>query len=187
MVPADGGEARRLPADDGGGDVQTVAWAPAADILYRREGAGGFALLAPAARAPRALVGGDAPGWVFHPHYSPDGRRLAVHWDRRDGRGLWLIPLDGGPARLLVKGSYSPIGWSRDGQWIFGLPPERAGDTELFAVRDDGGPVRPWATLPFHRQNLDCSMNAGGDRVVCAVWAVESDLWVQRDFSALLP
>jgi dipeptidyl aminopeptidase/acylaminoacyl peptidase len=54
------------------------------------------------------------------PRWSPDGRRIAFVSDRGGTKQIWVIPADGGEARLLTAGSYAPAdpAWSPDGKWI---------------------------------------------------------------------
>ena len=54
------------------------------------------------------------------PRWSPDGRRIAFVSDRGGTKQVWVIPADGGEARLLTAGSHAPadLAWSPDGKWI---------------------------------------------------------------------
>jgi dipeptidyl aminopeptidase/acylaminoacyl peptidase len=54
------------------------------------------------------------------PRWSPDGRHVAFISDRSGAKQVWVIPADGGEARLLTAGSYlaADLAWSPDGKWI---------------------------------------------------------------------
>jgi len=54
------------------------------------------------------------------PRWSPDGRRIAFVSDRGGAKQIWVIPADGGEARVLTAGSYAPadLAWSPDGKWL---------------------------------------------------------------------
>ncbi len=76
----------------------------------------------------RALATLQAGTWPARPAWSPDGTRLAYH----DGRGLWVVPVDGSsPPRLIVQNTpfaenvapvdvrvYFDPRWSADGRLL---------------------------------------------------------------------
>ncbi len=76
----------------------------------------------------RALATLQTGTWPARPAWSPDGTRLAYH----DGRGLWVVPLDGSsPPRLIVQNTpfaenvapadvrvYFDPRWSSDGRYL---------------------------------------------------------------------
>jgi dipeptidyl aminopeptidase/acylaminoacyl peptidase len=54
------------------------------------------------------------------PRWSPDGGRIVFLSDRGGTKHLWVIPADGGEARVVTTGSLAPSepAWSPDGRWI---------------------------------------------------------------------
>lgn len=51
---------------------------------------------------------------------SPAGDAVAYLRERKESRELWLLPADGGNARLLVGSTQAEqVMWSRDGRWLF--------------------------------------------------------------------
>ena len=51
---------------------------------------------------------------------SPTGDAVAYLREQKDSRGLWLLPTNGGTARLLVGSTQADqLAWSRDGRWLF--------------------------------------------------------------------
>lgn len=51
---------------------------------------------------------------------SPTGDAVAYLREKKDSRGLWLLPANGGSARMLVGSTQADqLMWSRDGRWLF--------------------------------------------------------------------
>lgn len=84
------------------------------------------------------------------PAWSPDGKQLAFI-SVRDGKpGIWLLPVDGGEARLLISvaSGVSDIRWSPDGRniaFISTVHPRCGADDECNQMRDrwrEKGPLR---------------------------------------------
>ncbi len=73
--------------------------------------------------------------------WSPDGQWIVVGGSEAGVRGLFKIPIDGGPPERIVDGeALNPV-WSPDGSMIVYVGPQVAAITPLLAVRDDGTPV----------------------------------------------
>jgi hypothetical protein len=97
-------------------------------------------------------------GWLFEPKLSPDGRRVAVFWNRisqtaREIRGLYVIDTDDGSSRLIALGAVWPLGWAPDGRELFGYDDRRARWLRLRAsdgavLEADSLPVEPRSDGP---------------------------------------
>jgi dipeptidyl aminopeptidase/acylaminoacyl peptidase len=131
---------------------------------------------------PRNLT--PQPGPAHDPAWSPDGRHIAFigHTDDSDFWGIrnehvWVVPLDGGPARDLMPGwdrmasplmgtdlndshEASPPVWARDGRTIYFLGSEH-GSTHVFAIGLEGGTPRQVTKGPLHVMGL--ARGAGAD------------------------
>jgi eukaryotic-like serine/threonine-protein kinase len=81
------------------------------------------------------------------PAFSPDGRSVAFR-SERDGGGIWVIPVIGGDATLIVRGGRDPR-FSPDGRWIAYWRPSTmaapfvASAGRVYVVPSTGGPPRP--------------------------------------------
>jgi Tol biopolymer transport system component len=90
-------------------------------------------------REKRPLTAG--PSVDSSPDISPD-ERTVVYRSERDGGGLYVIPVAGGPEKLLVPSGRGPK-YSPDGKWIVyweGDPSHRG--SEMFVIPADSGPPR---------------------------------------------
>jgi len=82
----------------------------------------------------------DSLGWVFSPRVSPDAQWLALAWNRRPLRGLWLVSLQDGRGRRLTDRVLDPLAWSRDGAVIYAARGSYSGEpAELWSVPSAGG------------------------------------------------
>jgi Tol biopolymer transport system component len=114
--------------------------------------------------------------WAFL--LSPDGRSLLSHGAREGGLNVWVMDVDGGPARQLThdaEGMGWPI-WSPDGTRI-AVEMMRGGTTRIGLMPAGGGPVREVVSTPG--QSWPHSFSPDGRRIAFAgqrrgVWNVYS-------------
>ena len=192
-IDAAGGTPRPLSSGDLSYSFDVV-WSPGPRILYQRAGNRDYYALDPATGQERLLATDSSVGWLFRPVYSPDGRKIAVHWNRRPNRGLWIIDTEEQSERLIYKtsvpSSFIPIGWSVDGRSIYaveGQPAKTRGrgdtlkDAKILIVSSNGEYVKTVASLPFEEIG-DVTMTPDGRRFVVAVYSSRSDVWVVDNF-----
>src|SRR3970282_808292 len=80
-----------------------LAWAPSPVIVFQAPGNRNLLVVDPRTESTRRLVD-DESGFLFFPRPSPDGRSIAVNWNRRDQAGVWVISLNDGSRRYLGPG-----------------------------------------------------------------------------------
>ena len=167
-----------------------MTWAPGRNILYQRPGNQNFHFLDPKTGEERALVANDSVGWIFSPRYSPDGKEVAMYWNRyianySETPSVWLISLKDSSQTLLCKGLIVPIEWSADGKWIYGWNPIEK-PIKLVRVPATGGSATTLVTLPFEEvkfiESIGISMTPDGRSIVCAVAETQSDVWLMENF-----
>lgn len=195
-VPAGGGIPRALSSNDLS-DSFDLAWSPGSQILYQQAGNRNYYKLDPETREERPLVGDSSVGWIFSPVYSPDGRKIAVAWNRRPSRGIWVIDTEdrhATPVYATSAASFMPLGWSADGRAIYAVEGknwanrgltaplgETVTDVKILLVHLNGGDVKTVATLPFEEIG-GVSMTPDGRRFVFTVYPSRSDVWVVDNF-----
>jgi Tol biopolymer transport system component/DNA-binding winged helix-turn-helix (wHTH) protein len=199
IVNADGSSPRPLA----GGDISEsfdVSWAPGARILYQQTGNRNFYIVDPQNPKERLLIKDSSVGWNSSAEYSPDGKKIAVSWNRRPIRGVWLIdPEDSSETLVLGARSLSdpfpyPIGWSPDGAFILAYEGKRAAyrgitasfeetvtDVKILRVPVKGGPPETLLTLPFDEVG-SIAMFPDGRRFVASVYSSRSDVWAVDNF-----
>jgi Tol biopolymer transport system component/DNA-binding winged helix-turn-helix (wHTH) protein len=101
------------------------------------------------------------------PALSPDGRSLIAHGARRGALNVWVMGLEGGPARPLTndaEGMGWPV-WSPDGARI-GVEVMRGGNTHVGWMAATGGPVHEVVEAPG--QSWPYSFSPDGTRIAFA-------------------
>lgn len=108
---------------------------------------------------------------------------VAFHWNREQ-RGIWSVPLTGGSEPKLIheltRWGAMPIGWSRDGAWVYVLDEHR-----IMRMPRSGGKAEEVLRLPFEDARIEgASLGQEGSRLVVQVVDVQSDAWLVENFDA---
>ena len=182
-----------------------VTWAPGARILYQQAGNRNFYVVDPHGPGEHLLIRDSSVGWNGSAEYSPDGKLIAVSWNRRPVRGVWTIDTENGRESLVYAGRHKaealpfPIGWSPDGRFIIAIDGKRAAYRGLTASFEEtitggrvlrlpvtGGAPETLVTLPFDEVG-GVAMFPDGRKFVASVYSSRSDVWVVNDFDAMSP
>ncbi|MER3487631.1 MAG: S9 family peptidase, partial [Chloroflexota bacterium] len=124
--------------------------------------------------------------WAADPRLSPDGRTAAVvvrQVDRDENRyrsAIWLVPLDGAPARQLTAGlaEDSDPRWSPDGSRV-AFVSDRAGKAkQLYVMPVDGGEPRCLAHLP---EDVETPAWSPDGRLLCFASRVPDPAYAEQD------
>ena len=183
-IPSAGGTPR--PYDNSELSVSyEMAWSPNFDILYQRPGNRNYHFINFKTEEERTLVKNNTSGWMFHPCFSPDGKKLAVFWNRELQRGIWQISLDDSSQVLLKEGHYRPIVWSSNGKWIYYYDDTKP--TEIQIIPAVGGESKKYTTIPNRNENeiafrLGLAMSPDGKKIVWTVQERKSDIWLMENF-----
>jgi len=184
-INADGGKPFQFVRSQLSGDSFTLAWFPGQNILYHRPGNRNFHVLNPTTEEESPLVEDDSVGWMFDPEYSPDGKRVAVFWNRRPFRGIWLISFEDSSQQFIRK-DVTPIGWSSDGKWIY-FAEEMTGTLKILRIALASDQAEKFLTVPLALEKgepnyWDVSMTPDGKHFVFPVAKIHSDVWVVENF-----
>jgi Tol biopolymer transport system component/DNA-binding winged helix-turn-helix (wHTH) protein len=197
VAPADGGTARPVSAVTLSESLD-LAWSPGRRILVQQPGNRNYHALDPESREQRLVARDGSVGWMFSPAYSPDGRFIAVSWNRRPDRGIWIVDAHDGTEQFIHKtgAGTTVIGWAKDGSAIYAVEAKGAAirgsilpagatiaDAKIIEVPIDGTPVKTVATLPGAEIG-GVTMTPDARRFVYTVYSSRSDVWVVDDFDA---
>jgi serine/threonine protein kinase/WD40 repeat protein len=157
----------------------SLIWSPGAHILYQKPGNRNFHILDPETGKEVPLVKDDSVGWLFNPQYSPDGKRVAVFWNRPPTRGIWVISLDDFSQEFMNEGEESPIGWSPDGKWIYAYDPD---STKYIKIEQLSKQVKTLPTMSFMIEGTSRIMVLDERPFVFLDYKTHSDVWVVENF-----
>jgi DNA-binding SARP family transcriptional activator/Tol biopolymer transport system component len=164
-----------------------LAWAPSDYIAYQDRPHLNLILVDPRSDGRRRLITPDSLAWFMSPRYSPDGKRLAVAWNRgANDLGLWIFDLENHlPPKKIGNQWMWPRGWSGDGRYVYA---SRYNAPTLYRLDANlAGKMEP-LTLPpsLHRmgnspvRQMECSTVSSGSPIsfVCAIFDFVSDIWM---------
>ena len=190
MISANGGTPQPLEKTNASNTNYNLAWWPSNEVVYQKAGNRNFLRVNDKAQTEESIIQNDEPkGWVpSKPIFSPDGKRLAVYWNRHAGEGLWIVSLE--PySETLVQPQMMPFGWSPDGKQVYavrGIESQR----EIVTIRvASPNEVVSIATLPGDVAAFWCglpSLSPGGGQIIASLAEEKSDVWLMENFDPSL-
>jgi Tol biopolymer transport system component len=180
VVNANGGTARPLDKTDAANTNEILAWFPSSEILYQQTGLHNLHRVNVETQKQEPVLPADVEGWLpFRPSPSPDGKKIAIYWNRRDQPGLFVITLDKGSKRLVYPGDYLPIGWSPSGDFIYSIKGVFGKEIVAVALEDSKQP-RSIITMPGFSQ--EGTVSPDGRKIIANVREIKSDVWLMTNF-----
>jgi serine/threonine protein kinase len=180
IVDADGANRRQFAKTQLSRPAE-ITWSPGRHILYQKPGNRNFNILDSETGEEKPLVQNESVGWLFNPEYSPDGKKVAVSWNRPPQVGLWVISLIDNSETFLYGCICRPAGWSPDGSWIYAYD-THAGDKMLSIPADPAGRGTPHTIFAIPERIAGASVSADGKKFVYSAAETKSDVWVVDNF-----
>jgi serine/threonine protein kinase len=179
IVDADGANRRQFAKTQfSGDDPPQMTWSPGHHILYHKQGNQNFNILDPDTGEEKPLVQDESVGFIFGAKYSPDGKKVAVNWNRRQP-GLWVISLmDKSATPLGSSGDLWPAGWSPDGRLIYAF--RYPSSNSILSIPAGGGNPANVLTLPG--DIAEAIVSPDGRRIISVVAEMKSDVWLVENF-----
>ena len=120
-------------------------------------------------------------GWLNDVRVSPDGKQLAVWWNRPIGDeddGLWMIEWPSRQFRKLLPGDFYPAGWSPDSQSIYAY--EYLG-RRMMKISASTGKAQDIGAFPLGALE-GCDISPDAKTAICTVRQTQSDAWLIENF-----
>jgi Tol biopolymer transport system component len=182
-INANEGTAQPLERTNASNTSNRLAWWPSSDIVYQQPGNHNFLKINDKTGEEKPVIQQDqSAGWVpERPVFSPDGKKMAVNWNREE-KGLWIISLEPYSETFLQSGFIFPFGWSPDGRNVYAIRgfPGR----EIIRVQAST-PSKPTAvlTLPGYVVDDDgASVSPDGHEIFVSIREEKSDVWLMENF-----
>jgi hypothetical protein len=160
-----------------------ILWHPRSFIIYQKEANRNLLMLNPETKEEKPLIDDESLGWIFWPSYSPDGKKLAVFWNRIEGRNekpsIWLITLEDSSKRMLYEGNARPLGWSADGSWIHARE-QNTGEYFKVSLIDSQVEELPVEKIMIERKTFYLPLKP--ELNVILNHEALSDVWIVEDF-----
>jgi Tol biopolymer transport system component len=181
IVDTDGANRRQFAKTHLSEDPDTqITWSPGRHILYQKVGNQNINILDPETGEEKPLVQNESVGRLAYPKYSPDGRKVAVFWNRPSTGGVWIISLIDKSETFLYGSYWYPAGWSPDGGSIYAYA-SIAGDKMLsIPVGRTGRGTHTDFTMP--EDIAGASVSPDGKKFVFSAAETKSDVWVVDNF-----
>ncbi len=171
MVNVDGTNPRQLTSTPKG-ELYARFTHDGSSLVYMSWSGDGHIWRVPRNGGPPVAITDGVSGGDSYAEVSPDGRWLAFVRSEEDKARLYIAPVGGGPARLLVDSPSTLPHWSPDGEWIL-YSPDRSVRGGLLVVRPDGSgekqihPTGGWGIwLPDGKKIAYLDINPQGNQEI---------------------
>jgi len=156
-----------------------LVWHDESLILYQKEGNRNFIILNSETEEEKPLVEDESVGWIFSPNYSPDGKKIAVYWNRKPKRGIWIISLEDFSQKFLYEGYVDPIGWSTDSNCVKVYDIDTG---KYLKIELDSGQVKELSVIPFTIEGKSLHKILNEKPEVFVDSKTLSDVWLVENF-----
>lgn len=179
IMDSEGGIPTRISKNILSESLYTI-WAPGKSILAQKNGNRNFFIINPETGEEQSLVENEKEGYLFFPQMSPDGKKVAIAWNRGQSTGLYIFSFENKSQTLILKLNPQPIGWSPDSSWIYFREIEIP--DEIKKIRAIGGEPEYVVKIPFKNLGTLMDMTSDGKKFIFTVRETKSDIWLLENF-----
>ena len=190
-ISADGGTAQPLENTNASDTNNKLAWWPSSNIVYQQPGLRNLLQINDETHGEKTIIQHDqSVGWVpFKPAFSPDGKKMAAYWNRKE-EGVWIISVEPYSEMLLLPSEIIfPLGWSLNGKYVYAIRAEKGSGREIIRIQVAApNAVTSVATLPGDVDDDDnASVSPDGKEIVVSISEEKSDVWLMENFDPSVP
>ena len=184
-ISTSGGAPQQLERTNASSTHNLLVWWPSIEIVYQKVGLRNFSQINEKTQTETPIVHHEE-GWVPHkPAFSPDGKKLAVYWNRKPDVGLWIISLEPYSETFVLAGDICPIGWSSDGKYVYAT---REGNEIISVQATAPKEIISVAALPGEVVDYDsASVSPDGRQILVSVYEEKSDVWLMENIDPSAP
>jgi serine/threonine protein kinase/Tol biopolymer transport system component len=182
-VKAYGGAAQPLERTKAAGTNFELAWFPSRDVVYQKQGVRNVLRVNSQTLEESPIIRDDSVGWVpWKPTFSPDGKKIAVLWNRHP-MGLWILSLEPYSETLLLAGDVQPFGWSPDGKYVYAIRGREIIKVGLASPNQVASVVTLFADVSnVESPGSDVNLSPDGREIVVNIGEAKSDVWLMENF-----
>jgi serine/threonine protein kinase/Tol biopolymer transport system component len=182
-VKANGGAAQPLEGTKAAGTNFELAWFPSRDVVYQKQGVRNVLRVNSQTEEESPIIRDDSVGWVpWKPTFSPDGKKIAVLWNRHP-IGLWILSLEPYSETLLLAGDVQPFGWSPDGKYVYAIRGREIIKVGLASPNQFASVVTLFADVSnVESPGSDVNLSPDGREIVVNIGEAKSDVWLMENF-----
>jgi serine/threonine protein kinase len=168
-----------------------IVWAPNPNIIYKKAGYQNYYILNPKTEEETPLFKDEKPDFCIGAYLSPDGKRIAVQAirvtsDTKELFDIWMISLVDSTQKLIFESKYqvNPIGWSRDGNWLYAYEENLAKEnhSNYFKIEVKSGNTQILPTLPFTIEGKTRYKVVNFGPEIINIVQSQSDVWIVENF-----
>jgi Tol biopolymer transport system component len=180
IVDSSGGAPRVLDKTNASETNYRLTWSPNPYLIYPTKGLHNLRRVNVETQEEVPLLPKDSGGWlVSRPVVSPDGKKIAIYWNQKEGAGVWLITGNGASSSLLYAGEIFPFGWSLDGNFVYALATLQ--EREILQLKL-GESKKPKTIAALPGPVLSGTVSPDGRKIIVSVGEEKSDVWLLKDF-----
>jgi serine/threonine protein kinase/Tol biopolymer transport system component len=180
VINGDGGAAQPLENTNASGSNDFLAWWPSREIVYQKSGVRNYLRINGNEQTP--VIHNESLGWLpAEPAFSPDGKKLAVYWNRKPDVGLWVISLEPYSESFILSGADFPFGWSPDGKYVYATREDEVIRVQITPPHQ----ISSVAAFPTNTSTLhgNAGVSPDGWQIIVSVPVEESDVWLMENLS----
>ena len=182
VVNSGGGAPRVLDKSNASETNYNLTWSPNPYLIYPASGLHNLRRLNVKTQEETPILSKDSKGWLFgEPAVSPDGKKIAIGWNRGDGTDVAGLVTGGDASPSPLYAGVIPFGWSSDGNFIYTFGETEPEVREILQLKP-GESNKPKTVIALPGPIQSGAVSPDGRKIIVSVGEEKSDVWLLKDF-----